>query len=108
MLQGHAVQKLHGNERLLAVPADFVDGANMRMVERRRRARLPAKAFQRLRVSRKIIGKEFEGYETAKLRVLRLVNHPHAAAPEFFGDTVMRNCLSDERLGIRHSRVMLG
>ena len=90
MLQGCAVQKLHGNERLLTVLADFVDGANIGMIESRRRARLPAKTFQSLRVSRKIIGKEFEGHETAKLSVLSLVDHTHSATTKFLDNAVVR------------------
>ena len=33
MLQRHAVEKLHGDKGLVAVFADFVDGANVGMIE---------------------------------------------------------------------------
>jgi hypothetical protein len=48
VLQSHPVQKLHGNERTTVVLADFVDGADIWMVEGRSRTCLPAKAFQSL------------------------------------------------------------
>ena len=55
-LQRHAIQKLHGNERLLTVLSDFVDGTDIGMIKSGRRTRLPAKPFQRLRVSRQFVG----------------------------------------------------
>src|SRR5260370_34159220 len=57
--RGYAVQKLHGNERLLAVLADFVDGADIGMIESRCRASLPAKAFQGLRSRERSSGRNF-------------------------------------------------
>ena len=95
MLQRHAIEKLHGNERLLTVFADFVDGANIGMIESRRCTRLPAKAFQRLRVSRQFIGQEFEGDKAAKLRILSLIDHTHAATTKLIDDAVMRDGLVD-------------
>jgi len=96
MLQGCAVQKLHSNERLLTVLADFVDGANIGMIESRGRPRLPAKPFQCLWVARQFIRQEFEGHEAAKVGVLGFIDHAHAAAAELFKDAVMRDGLPDE------------
>jgi hypothetical protein len=95
MLQGHAIQKLHGDERLLAMFADFVDGANVGMIERRCGARFAAKAFERLRVARQFIGQELEGDEAAEFGVFGLVDHAHAAAAEFFDDAVVGDGLVD-------------
>ncbi len=47
VLQGQAVQKLHGDERLVTVFSDFVDGADIRMVQRRSRFRFAPKPLQR-------------------------------------------------------------
>src|SRR5256886_9500542 len=77
----------------------FVDGANIGMIESRRRARLPAKAFQGLRISRKMIGKEFEGHETPQLGILSLINHTHPAATELLQNAVVRDGLTDHGLG---------
>ena len=94
MLQCYAVQKFHGNERLLAVLADFVDGANVRMIEGRGRASLAAEALQRLWITRHFIGKEFEGDETAEVGVFGLVDDSHASAAEFIDDAVVRDRLA--------------
>src|SRR6202044_418777 len=95
MFQGHAIQKFHGDERLVTVLADFVDGTNIGMVESGRRPSLPAKALQGLRVFREFIGQELEGDEAAKFGVLSLVDHAHPSATEFFDDAIVRDGLAD-------------
>src|SRR5208337_4105601 len=48
MLEGLPLQKLHHDEGLAFVLADFENGANVRVVERRSRARLALEALERL------------------------------------------------------------
>ena len=95
MFQRHALEKLHSDERLFTVSADFVDSADIRMIESGGCSRLAAKAFQGLRVLRQRVGQEFKGNETAKFGVLSLVDDSHAAATEFFDNAVVRNRLAD-------------
>ncbi len=95
MLQGDAIQKLHGDERLLPVFADFVDGTNIGVVEGGGGPRLPAKAFESLRIARHFLGQELEGDEAAKLRVFGFVNHAHASAAKFLDDAIVRDDLVD-------------
>jgi hypothetical protein len=95
VLQGEPVQKLHGDEGLLAALADLVDGADIWMVECGCRTSLAPKSFQGLRVQRQFIGQEFQGYQSAKLGVFGLVNHAHAAATQFIDDAVVRDGLAD-------------
>ncbi len=45
VLQRHPVQKFHGDERLIIVFADFVDRADVGMVQCRRRPGFKAEAF---------------------------------------------------------------
>src|SRR5271155_187705 len=59
MLQGQPVQKLHGDERASAVFGNFIDGANVGMVQRGSSAGFAAESFQRLWVLRYIVGKKF-------------------------------------------------
>src|SRR5439155_23388121 len=74
VLQRCAIQKLHGDERLVILLANFVDSADIGMVEGRSSPSLAAEAFQRLRVLHDILGEEFERHKSAKRGVLRLIS----------------------------------
>ena len=90
-----AVQKLHGDERMTFVLADFVDRADVGMVQGRRSTRLAPKAFESLRVLGKFVRKKFQGNEAPELGVFGLIDHTHAAAAELFDDAVVRDGLAD-------------
>jgi len=81
VLQGLALQVLHDNERPVFVFANFVDRADIRMIERRGRSRFPPEALQQLRVVRRLLGKELQRHAAAKhLYVLRLKYFSHPAS----------------------------
>ena len=75
--------------------ADFVDGADVGMIQSGRRSRLAPEAFQRLRIFGQLVGQELQGDEAAELSVLGLVDHTHPAAAELLDDAVVRNGLAD-------------
>src|ERR1700678_812521 len=75
MLQRYTVEKLHDDEGLIAVLSDFVNGADVGMVQRRRSPGLTAETFESLRILRHVIRQELEGDEAAQFGVLGLVNH---------------------------------
>ena len=61
MLQGHAIQKLHGNERMTIVLADFVDRADVRNQSLRFAIEiLFSAAHARLKGTAKIAGSQAE------------------------------------------------
>src|ERR1700722_10578166 len=95
MFQGEAVQKLHGDETFAFMLADFVDGADIGMVQSGSGASFAAKSFESLRILRDVFGKKFEGDEAAKGSVFGLVDHTHAAATESFYDAVVGNGLAN-------------
>ena len=94
MLQRHTIQIFHGDEALAFVFADFVDGADVGMVQGGGGAGFPAEAFQSLRICGHIIGQELEGDEAAERGVLGLVNHTHPPAAQFLDDAVVRDGLA--------------
>ena len=96
VLQGYTLEILHGDKALAFMFADFVNGADVGVVQGRGGARFPAEAFQRLGVSGYIIGQKLECDEAAKGGVLGFVNHTHAAATQFFDDAVMRDSLAQQ------------
>ena len=90
----HTVEKLHGDERLSFGLVDFVDGADVRMVQSRRGPGLSPEPAQGLRVVRQVVGKELQGDVSTKLQVFRLVYNTHAPAADFAQDAVMGNRLT--------------
>ena len=66
VLQGHAVEKLHGDERSAIVLADFVDGADVRMVQGGGGARFARKRSSAWASCATLSGQKFQGDETAE------------------------------------------
>ncbi len=108
VLQGQAIQKLHGDKALALVFANFVNGADVGMVERGGSTGLTAKALQRLRVLGHIVRQEFERDKTPKRGVLGLVHHAHSATAQLFYDAVVRDGLADHALTNNRVGPMLG
>src|SRR5437868_6239837 len=77
-----------------------MDRADVRMIERGSRFGFALETAKRLLVFGDFIRQEFQRYESAKIYVLGLVHHSHAAAPELLDDAVVRDCLAD-KLGRR-------
>src|SRR5882724_11593250 len=107
MFQCYALEKLHGDEASAALLADFVNGADVGVIQRGGGSRLTPKTLQGLRVLCQGLRQELQGHEPAQLHVLRFINHAHAAAAELLDDVVMRNGLSDQRRRVRHSARIL-
>ena len=101
VLQGHAIEKLHGDKRLAILLADVVDGADVGMVQRGCGLRLALKAAERLRILGDFIGQKLEGDEAVQPRVFGFVDHTHPAAAQLLDDAVVRDGLSDH--GFRRS-----
>ena len=96
VLQGHTVQKLHGDERMTIVLADFVNRADVGMVEGGSGTSFAAETLQSLRVLGYVIQQEFQRDEAPKLGVLGLVDDAHPATAEFLDDAVVGNGLTDK------------
>ena len=82
VLQRLALEQLHRDEGPAAVVADFVDGADVRVVQRRGGARFALESRQRLRVARPLVGQELQGHRPVQARVLGPVDDAHAATAE--------------------------
>ena len=66
MLQRQPVQKLHRDEGLPIVLRDFIDGADVRMVQSRRGLRLTLEPRQRLGILGERIGQKLQRYESVQ------------------------------------------
>jgi hypothetical protein len=85
---------------------NFVDRADVGMVERRCRLRFPLKAAERLRVAGDLSRKELERDEAVQLDILGFVHDAHTAAAELFDNAVVRESLADH--GVRILRGQSG
>jgi hypothetical protein len=99
VLQSRAVQELHGDERFAVLVVNFVDGADVGMIQCRGSLGFSLKAGKCLRILGYFVGQELESYKPAELYVLGLVDHTHPAAAELLDDAVVRDGLADQ--GIR-------
>src|SRR5262249_47994438 len=96
VLQRDAIQKLHGDECLPVLVVNFVDSADVGVVESGSCPSLTSEAFQCLRVLRYIVRQKLECNEAMQAGVLGLVDHTHSAAADLLDDPVMRDGLTDE------------
>ena len=64
MLQRHAVQKLHDDERLAVLLADFIDRADIGMVQGGSSLSLSLETSQGLGVSGDLVRQELQGNKT--------------------------------------------
>ena len=78
MLESDAIQKFHRDEALLTIFSDFINSANVGMVQCGRGAGFTAKTLEGLRVARNIVRQKFQGDETAELGVFGFVDDAHA------------------------------
>ena len=109
LLQAHAFQLLHDDERTTFVVLDVMNDADAGMIQLRGGAGLAHEAVERFAVIGQIVRDELQGDVAAEPRVLRLVNHAHAAAAKLPHNAVVGNCLADHANGRGfHLAVMLG
>ncbi len=80
---------------LSAVLVNFVNGADVRMVQGRGGLGLALETGQGLRIFGHFVGQEFEGDKTVQLDVFSFVDNAHAAATELLDHSVVRDGLAD-------------
>ena len=95
VVERFALQAFHDDERLALLLIDRVNRADVRVIERGRRARFATETFERGRVERPPLGEELESDEAAEAGVLGLVDDPHAAAAELLDNAVLRDRAAD-------------
>ena len=95
MLQSVTVEELHGDEGTALVFADFVDGADVGVIEGRGGLGLAFETKQRFLVVREIVGQEFEGNETVEFGVFGFIDDAHTTATEFFDNAIVSDGLAE-------------
>jgi hypothetical protein len=87
-LEGRSLDEFHDEEGMPFVLAQRVDGADVRVVQRRGRPRFAQEAVEPFRVAGVLGGQELQGDVAPQARLPRLEDDPHAAAPELPLDLV--------------------
>ncbi len=109
VLERLAVEKFHGDEGFVVGVADFVDGADIGMIEGGGGFGFAAEAFESLRIVGEGFRKKLESHKAIEECVLRFVDDAHSAPAESFEDAEVRDGLSDERVWVGHGlRAILG
>ena len=84
-----AFDELHRDERVALVLSYFINCADVRVVEARCRARLPAESLERLRRSRHFTVEKLQCDKPAKPYVFSLVHDSHAAGSKRVQDSIV-------------------
>jgi len=95
MLQSDSIKKLHDDERLTVLLPDFMDGADVGMIQRGSSPSFALEAGARLWVFRHFIGQELQGNEAVQVYIFGLTDNPPPPATKPFDDAVMRYGLAD-------------
>ena len=95
------VQRHRDEDTSIAGLFDVVDGADVRIVERRGSLRLVNEALPGVFITRQAGGQELQRDEALEANVLRLVDDPHRAAAELFENLIVRNSFADHWGGLR-------
>src|SRR5258708_37466004 len=96
LAQRSAIDKLHGDEVHTVTLADFMDGSDVRMIERRRGCRFLFEAPYSILIRREVSRKNLQRDLAVQARVLGQINFAHAARADLRDDFVMRDGLVDE------------
>jgi hypothetical protein len=107
-LVAHRVQKLHGDKRIAMLVVNFVDGADIRMVQCRGGLRFALKASEGLHIFGNVVRQELKGHKAVQLYVLGLIDHTHTTAAQFLDDAVVRDGLANHGWRVVSWRGMLG
>src|ERR1035438_8154005 len=95
MLQRRAFQAFHGDEANAVAFADFINRANIGMVERGRRLCLTLKAVERLSIVGNLLGQKFQCDKATQGKISSPIDNTPPTAPKLLDDAVVRYGLAD-------------
>jgi hypothetical protein len=95
VLQSQPVQVLHRDECFAVLVINFVNRADIGVIQCRGSFGFALKAAEGLRVFGYVVGQELEGDEATELHILSLVDNTHPAAAQLLQNAVVRDGLAD-------------
>src|SRR6266851_3186220 len=96
LAQSSAIDELHGDEVHTVALADFMDGSDVRMIERRRGLRFLFEAPYSILIRREVSRKNLQRDLAVQARVLGQIDFAHSPRTNVRDDFVMRDGLVDE------------
>jgi hypothetical protein len=94
MLQGIAFQQFHNDERAAIVVSNFMNRADVRMIDGRRGSGFALEPLQRDGIPRQIIRQKLQRNFASQLEILGAIHQAHTACAELRHDLVMPNGLA--------------
>ena len=94
LLEGLSFEQFHRDELRPLELVDLVDGADVRVIQRRSGARLAQKAIDGLLIAGAMVRQKLERHRTGKLDVLGLVDDAHPPGADGLEHTVVRDDLA--------------
>ncbi len=104
---GLPLKQFHNDEVPAFVLFNRMDGADVRVIQRRSGARLALKSLQQLAVLGHIQRKKLQGHSAAEMGILSFIHHTHATRAQFVHNLVMQEGLSDEGINLVHIRRLM-
>ena len=95
LLQALPLQLLHDDEGVPVVIVDFVNRADVGMVQLRGRPRFPLKAVERLTIPNQVVRNELQSDMPAQAGVFGFIHYSHAAAAQFSQNAIVGDRLTD-------------
>src|SRR5271170_4384317 len=80
---------------------NFVDGADIEMVQCRGGLGFTLKTLEGNRITSEFFWQEFQRYQPTQFKILGLENYSHATAPDDIEYAVMRNLPPNKRAGLK-------
>ena len=91
LTESFTVNKFHGDERMVILFANVINGADAGVIESGSGVRFTAETLQSLGILLHVIGEKFQGHEAIKAGVQSLVDDTHSASTEFVQNAIVRD-----------------
>src|SRR6202035_1816865 len=98
MLEGAALQQFHGDEGLAFALINFINRADIGMVESGCRTSLTSKTFEALRIVSYIFREELQSDKAAQPCVFRLIHHAHSTTAKLLKNSIVSDGLAEHGL----------
>ena len=92
--QRAALEPFEDEKAAPVVLADFVNRADVGMIQRRRHPRFARETFDGLRIARVFLRQKLQRDLAAEIQIFGEIDDSHAATAEFFKNAVVRDCLA--------------